>query len=73
MDNNQKPFSLRLSPDLVARVDECAERLRASGLAVSRTDVARMLIARALDVMGCDPLTLLSTAPVAETRGDTES
>lgn len=64
MRRSEKPFSLRLSPDLVARVDECAERLRATGLAVSRTDVARMLIARALDVMGYDPKTLLSTEPL---------
>jgi ABC-type phosphate transport system ATPase subunit len=64
----EKPFSLRLSPDLVARVDECAERLRATGLSVSRTDVARMLIARALDVMGYDPKILLSTEPILPSR-----
>lgn len=63
MGSSAKPFSLRLAPDLMKRVDECAERLRSSGLAVSRTDVARMLIVRALDVMGTDPQTLLSTVP----------
>jgi hypothetical protein len=52
----------------MTRVDECAERLRASGLAVSRTDVARMLIVRALDVMGSDPRTLLSTTPISESN-----
>jgi hypothetical protein len=55
---------MRLSPELVLRVDECADRLRASGLAVSRTDVARMLIVRALDVLGGDPQKLLSAAPL---------
>jgi hypothetical protein len=63
MPRPEKPFSLRLSPDLVVRVDECADRLRASGLAVSRTDVARMLIVRALDVLGGDPEKLLSAVP----------
>ncbi len=63
MRSPEKSFSLRLSPDLVARVDECADRLRATGLSVSRTDVARMLIVRALDVMGYDPKVLLSTEP----------
>lgn len=66
MSRSEKPFSLRLSPDLTARVDECAERLRATGLAVSRTDVARMLIVRALDVMGTDPRTLFSSAPITD-------
>jgi hypothetical protein len=65
MPLHEKPFSLRLSPDLVVRVDECANRLRASGLAVSRTDVARMLIVRALDVLGGDPQKLLSATPAA--------
>ena len=70
----EKPFSLRLPPELVVRVDECAGRLRASGLAVSRTDVARMLIVRALDVMGSDLPTLLSAhsiapSPPAESEG----
>jgi hypothetical protein len=64
MQRPEKPFSLRLSPELVVRVDECAERLRASGLAVSRTDVARMLIVRALDVLGGDLKKLLSAAPM---------
>ena len=66
MRSSKKPFSLRLPPELVIRVDECAGRLRASGLAVSRTDVARMLIVRALDVMGSDPQTLLATVPVLD-------
>jgi len=70
MRRSQKPFSLRLSPDLVARVDECVERLRAYGLSVSRTDVTRMLIVRALDTTGGDLQKLLSTAPIPdETRG----
>jgi hypothetical protein len=47
-------------------VDECADRLRASGLAVSRTDVARMLIVRALDVMGSDLRHLLSTGKIPD-------
>jgi hypothetical protein len=63
MQRQEKPFSMRLSPDLVVRVDACADRLRASGLAVSRTDVARMLIVRALDVLGGDPQKLLSAGP----------
>ena len=63
MRRTQKPYSLRLPPDLTSRVDECAERLRAAGLGVSRSDVARLLIVRALDVIGSDPSTLLSTLP----------
>ena len=63
MECSNKPFSLRLSPELTLRIDVCAQRLRDSGLAVSRTDVARMLIVRALDVLGTDPGTLLSTTP----------
>lgn len=68
MRRSQKPFSLRLPPNLISRVDECAERLRATGLSVSRTDVARMLIVRALDVLGTDPNALLSTGPVTKTN-----
>ncbi|WP_394836470.1 hypothetical protein LVJ94_06140 [Pendulispora rubella] len=49
----KKPFSLRLSAKLTARVDQCAQQLRDSGLEVSRTDVARMLIVRALDSVEC--------------------
>ncbi len=69
MSSQEKPFSLRLSHDLVVRVDACAARLRESGLAVSRTDVARMLIVRALDVIGSDPQTLLWTAPITTPPG----
>jgi hypothetical protein len=58
-NDRRKPFCLRLSPDLTERVDECAERLRKSGLPVSRTDVARMLIARALDSVHCNAEVLL--------------
>ena len=63
---SKKPFSLRLSPDLVARVDECVDRLRASGLSVSRTEVTRMLIVRALDTTGGDLQKLLFIAPISE-------
>ena len=60
MRRTQKPYSLRLPPELTTRVDACAERLRAAGLDVSRSDVVRMLIVRALDVIGSDPQTLLA-------------
>jgi hypothetical protein len=65
MRRPEKPFSLRLSPELVVRVDECADRIRASGLAVSRTDVARLLIVRGLDVLGGDPQKLLTATAAA--------
>ncbi len=68
MRSQEKLFSLRLSHELIVRVDECADRLRASGLAVSRTDVARMLIVRALDVMGGDPQILLSAKPLSDAK-----
>jgi predicted transcriptional regulator len=49
-NDRRKPFCLRLSPDLTERVDECAERLRKSGLPVSRT---------ALDSVHCNAEVLL--------------
>ncbi|HEX8793450.1 MAG TPA: hypothetical protein VF765_21055 [Polyangiaceae bacterium] len=38
----------------MARIDGCARRLREAGLPLNRTDVARLLITRALDAFHCD-------------------
>lgn len=51
---NARPFSLRIPADLMARIDGCTRELRAAGLPLNRTDVARLLIARALDTFQCD-------------------
>lgn len=51
---NARPFSLRIPADLMARIDGCTKQLRAAGLPLNRTDVARLLITRALDVFHCD-------------------
>ena len=48
-----KQFSFRLPPDLVERVEDCTEVMRANGLAVTRADVVRMLIAHALEATKC--------------------
>lgn len=51
---NSRPFSLRIPADLMARLDGCVKGLRDAGLPLNRTDVARLLIARALDAFQCD-------------------
>lgn len=43
-------LSVRLEPELSARLDECVGTLaRSTGLTVSRTDVVRLLMKEALD------------------------
>jgi hypothetical protein len=49
-----KQFSFRLPPQLVQRVEECTEGLRAAGLDVNRAAVVRLLLTRALDSTGCN-------------------
>lgn len=51
---NARPFSLRIPADLMARIDGCTNKLRAAGLPLNRSDVARLLITRALDAFQCD-------------------
>jgi Arc/MetJ-type ribon-helix-helix transcriptional regulator len=55
-----KQYTFRLPDKLVKRIDECLERIRGSGLTVSRTDVVRMLITHALDTVRCDVKELLA-------------
>ncbi len=59
-EQSSKQYTFRLPDKLVARIDECLERIRATGLTVSRTDVVRMLIKHALDTIRCDVEGLLS-------------
>ena len=59
-ERGSKQYTFRLPDKLVARIDECLERIRGSGLTVSRTDVVRMLIKHALDTIHCDVKELLS-------------
>lgn len=54
MKGSARPFSLRIPADLMSRIDGCAKQLRAAGLPLNRTDVARLLITRALDAFQCD-------------------
>lgn len=48
-----KQFSFRLPKELVGRVEECADSMRAKGLDVSRADVVRLLLNHALLVTNC--------------------
>jgi hypothetical protein len=61
LGKDAKQYTFRLPKNLVARVEQCAERLRLSGLTVSRTDVVRLLITRGLDMTQCDPDALLAS------------
>jgi len=58
-----RQFSFRLPEPLVARVESCAEKIRKSGLDVTRADVVRLLLKHALDATNCDLNLLLSTKP----------
>jgi hypothetical protein len=51
MAPEDKQFTFRLPPKLVARIDRCREQMHRSGLNINRTDVVRMLITRALDAL----------------------
>jgi hypothetical protein len=59
-----KQFSFRLPEDLVARVEGCVEKFRASGLELTRADVVRLLLKHALDATRCKlPLLLGRHSP----------
>ena len=62
-----KQLSFRLPEALVARVDQCMEEMRGSGLEVTRADVVRLLLKHALDATHCK-LELLLTRPAAPGR-----
>jgi hypothetical protein len=52
----QLHLSVRLEPELAARLDQCVTDLaRTTGLTVSRTDVVRLLIKEALDAREVRP------------------
>jgi hypothetical protein len=50
---SSKQFSFRLPKELVGRVEECADSMRAKGLDVSRADVVRLLLNHALVATNC--------------------
>jgi hypothetical protein len=56
-----RQFSFRLPKSLVARVEDCAESIRANGLEVTRADVVRLLLNHALEATGCRLDRLLRT------------
>jgi hypothetical protein len=58
-----RQFSFRLPKSLVARVEDCAESIRANGLEVTRADVVRLLLNHALDSTGCRLDRLLRARP----------
>jgi hypothetical protein len=58
-----RQFSFRLPEPLVARVESCTQKIRNTGLDVTRADVVRLLLKHALDATNCDINVLLSTKP----------
>ncbi len=57
-----RQFSFRLPEPLVQRVEECADRIRARGLPVTRADVVRLLLTHALETTQCELDLLLRPA-----------
>ena len=58
-----RQFSFRLPEDLVQRVEDCAQAIRANGLEVTRADVVRLLLNHALDATKCRLTLLLRPSP----------
>jgi Arc/MetJ-type ribon-helix-helix transcriptional regulator len=56
-----KQFSFRLPGELVDRVEQCMDSMRAKGLDVSRADVVRLLLNHALAATDCRLDLLLRT------------
>lgn len=56
-----KQFSFRLPGELVGRVEQCVDGMRAKGLDVSRADVVRLLLNHALAATDCKLERLLQT------------
>jgi hypothetical protein len=56
-----RQFSFRLPPNLVERVEECADSIRSTGLDVTRADVVRLLLNHALETTKCNLKRLLRT------------
>lgn len=52
-DAPTKQLTFRLPVTLIDRLEECVDRIQRAGLAVSRADVVRMLLLRALDAGNC--------------------
>jgi len=63
-----KQFSFRLPESLVARVEQCADDIRAAGLDVTRADVVRLLLNHALDTTKCKLNLLLRPASERKAR-----
>lgn len=50
-----RQLTFRLPEDLIARVESCVTHMQErSGFSITRADVVRMLLTRALDEAGCD-------------------
>jgi hypothetical protein len=61
-------LTFRLPDDLVTRVEDCVARIReTSRLNITRAEVVRLLLTRALDSVGCD-LNELIAAPAKPRR-----
>ena len=53
---NTRPGAIRLSEELMKRLDDCARQLAKRGLTLNRSEIARLLIKRALDAFHCDAI-----------------
>jgi hypothetical protein len=62
LGDHPRQYTFRLPERLVARIDECLEQLRRSGLSVNRSDTVRMLIARGLETTHCNADELLGSS-----------
>jgi hypothetical protein len=56
-----KQLAFRLPLTLIARLDTCVEELRGAGLEVTRAEVVRLLLARAIEETNCEVSKLLAT------------
>jgi hypothetical protein len=70
LDQATKQLTFRLPESLIERVESCVASIqKQSGLTVTRADVVRMLLTRALDETGCN-LKRLFTPPARRRKGD---
>jgi hypothetical protein len=64
-----KQLTFRLPQTLVDRVEDCVTSIQEkSGMNVTRADVVRLLLTRALDSAGCDLQQLFAAPPKARRR-----
>ena len=61
---NTRQLTFRLPEVLIERVEDCVTSIQEkSGMNVTRADVVRLLITRALDIAGCDLHKLFGAPP----------